>query len=276
MFANISWSPCRVQTTALCCLGVNACPCSLSHTDPFGKGLLKGSTAGCNPSCIASKDHLIQAMSGPHVPSTEQLFGKAHSKKWRDKLCSWLRRQPQFQHSRLSLVWNSTPSAWRKSGIVDSFCCTDLLTRPCLLSRQIGWPKSLSSSLFSTSNQKSFNLSKPNIVWNCSGWWWARSEKSMWGRKRLASSTEWRLVLGSITSTWMLTGGVIWMSAQKVAITSLWALPASSPQLPQPAMETSSGWLAPSRRAMCASCWMRDALRCPCDQSDSSKCANAL
>ena len=60
------------------------------------------------------------------------------------------------------------------------------------------------------------------------------------------------------------------MSAQKAAITSLWAFPASSPQLPQLAMETSSGI------AMCASCWMRDALRCPCDQSDRSKFANAL
>ena len=66
------------------------------------------------------------------------------------------------------------------------------------------------------------------------------------------------------------------MSAQKAAITSLCAFPGSSPQLPQLAMETNSGWLAPSRIAMCASCWMRDAISCPCDQSVKSKFANAL
>ena len=66
------------------------------------------------------------------------------------------------------------------------------------------------------------------------------------------------------------------MSAQKAAVTSLCAFPPNSPQLPQLAMQTSSGWLAPSRIAMCASCWMRDALGCPCGQSVKSKCANGL
>ena len=66
------------------------------------------------------------------------------------------------------------------------------------------------------------------------------------------------------------------MSAQKAAITSLCSLPPNSPQLPQLAMQTRSGWLAPSRIAMCASCWMRGALSCPCDQSVKSKCANGL
>ena len=77
---------------------------------------------------------------------------------------NWLRRQPQFQQSRLSLVRNSIPSAWRKSGIVDSFCCTDLLTRPCLLSRQIGWPKSLSSLYFSPLPTKSHSTC-PSQTW---------------------------------------------------------------------------------------------------------------
>ena len=154
------------QSTALYPLPVRGCPASCSKMDPFGKGSLSGPKHGCKPSCNASKDHCTQCMMGLQVSETVADFGQAQIRQCEVKLLCALRDPPQFQTIKESLLWNSTPSAWMNIGMVVSGSCTCLLARPCLSSRQMGWPWSRSSWEASTPFQNSFRCSTPNKVSN--------------------------------------------------------------------------------------------------------------
>ena len=134
----------------------------------FGKGSPSVPDSGCTPSCRASRLHLTQDMMGVQVSSKVQLFGWALIKKCALRLLNWFNNPPQFQIKRLSLPWYSTPSPWMKSGIVLALSCTWSFMTPCLLSRHIGWPVSLSSHALSTFVQNSSKACVPKMLWNCS------------------------------------------------------------------------------------------------------------
>ena len=111
------------QIHALWCPFVKGCPAS-SARSPFVKGFPHGSFLGCMPFVKASNDQATQASMGFQVSGNVQDLGTAVSNKCAERLGFWESKLPHDHVIKLSLVWNSQPSPWIKSGMVFDGMCT--------------------------------------------------------------------------------------------------------------------------------------------------------